>query len=451
MRRYRVVVAENRRFSRERCVPQVVQVLRFRHPSMDIRKPHQKRNRRVALVLTAACVVTVLMLLRTALVAWDIAGPTVDRSTQWIDTVKRGELVCQVEGAGTLVPEQVRWITAGTDAIVVAILLPVGAVVSPESVIIRLANPRLTEEIRTAELKLRSAEAALEVFTAQTENEVLARRTTLAGIEADYTHVSMQSEINEALAQKQLISAVALRQSQTERRQLEERFRMAKEQVANAAIVDRAQLTLQQLALDQARVQLSLLRQEEATLQVQAGVAGVLQAIPTEIAIGRKVAPGADLAQVADPSKLKAQIQIPEAQAKDILVGQKATIDTRTGYVAGHVSRIAPSVVGGTRTVDLSLDEALPAGAVPDISVTGNIELQRLTDVLYVTRPATVQQNSTAQVFRLKNDKYAERVTVAFGRVSTSSIEVRSGLSIGDRVILSDDSNLRDEAGIHLR
>jgi HlyD family secretion protein len=270
------------------------------------------------------------------------------------------------------------------------------------------------------------------------DNDLLAQRATAASISGDYNKAKMQAEMNEALAKKGLVSELQLKQSEVDSDQLAIRNQIAKDQLASRADSSRAQLAVQQSTLDQARAVLALTRRERDELRVRAGIDGVLQVVPVEV--GQQVAPGTNLARVANPSRLKAEIKIAETQAKDIQVGQKAAIDTRNGIVSGMVTRIDPSVQNGTRTVDVSLNGDLPKGAVPDLSVDGTIELERLNDVLFMGRPAFGQEQSTVTLFKVDADGSASRVQVKLGKESVSSIEIVSGLTVGDRVILSDMS-----------
>ncbi len=407
---------------------------------VDIARPSNLRRKRVRQGVYAGVLLVAVVLVSYGLSRLRPAAPTVDAATLWPDTVKRGPMVRQVQGLGTLVPEDIRWISATTTGRVERILLHPGTPVKADSVILELSNPQLEQELQDAELRLQSAEAQLVNLKVQMKNDLLAQRAATAGVEADFNRAQMEMQMKEALAKDQLVSALDLKQSQINTQQLELRTQIAKEQLASRAESSQAQLAVQQSTVDQAGALLQLKRRQRAELKVRAGVAGMLQAIPVEIEIGKQVGPGTDLARVANPSRLKAQIKIAETQAKDIQTGQRAEIDTRNGIVQGRVSRIDPSVQNGTRTVDISLDGELPKGAVPDLSVDGRIELERLNDVLYMGRPAFGQEQSTVGIFKVDADGTATRVTVKLGRNSVSSVEVVSGLSVGDKVILSDMS-----------
>ena len=385
--------------------------------------------------------IIVVSLVSYALANLKPAAPVVEAGTVWEDTVKRGPMVRDVRGLGTLVPEDIRWIPATTQGRVERIVLRPGTPVKPDSVILELSNPQLEQELRNAELQLQSAEASLANLRVQVQNDLLSQRATAASIEADYKRAEMQVQMNEALAKDQLISQLQLRQSQLDAEQLSVRNRIAQEQLASRADSGRAQLAVQQAAVDQATAVVELRRRERDELKVRAGIDGVLQVIPAEIADGARVAPGANLARVANPSRLKAEIKVAETQARDIQIGQRAEIDTRISIIPGHVVRIDPSVQNGTRTVDVSLDGDLPRGAVPDLSVDGKIILEKLDDVVYVGRPAFGADQAVVMLFKKDPDGAgATRVQVKLGRTSVNTVEVVEGLSVGDKVILSDMS-----------
>jgi HlyD family secretion protein len=385
--------------------------------------------------------IIVVSLVSYVLARLEPAAPVVEAGTVWEDTVKRGPMVRDVRGLGTLVPEDIRWIPATTQGRVERIVLRPGTPVKPDSVILELSNPQLEQELRNAELQLQSAEASLANLRVQVQNELLNQRASSATIEADYKRADMQVQMNEELAKDQLISQLQLKQSQLDAQQLAVRHKIAEEPLASRADSARAQLAVQQAAVDQARAVVDLRRREHDELKVRAGIDGVLQLIPAEIADGSRVAPGANLARVANPSRLKAEIKVAETQARDIQIGQRAEIDTRHGFIPGKVVRIDPSVQNGTRTVDVSLDGELPRGAVPDLSVDGKIILEKLDDVVYVGRPAFGADQAVVMLFKKDPDGAgATRVQVKLGRTSVNTVEVVEGLSVGDKVILSDMS-----------
>jgi HlyD family secretion protein len=408
---------------------------------MDIARPSNARRKRLRRIAFGTAGILVVSLVSYVLANLQPAAPVVEGGTVWEDTVKRGPMVLEVRGLGTLVPEDIRWIPATTQGRVERIVLRPGTPVKPDSVILELSNPQLDQELRNAELALQSAEASQANLKVQVQNDLLSQRASAASIEADYNRAKMQVQMNEALAKDQLVSELQLKQSQLDAQQLSVRHQIAQEQLASRADSGRAQLAVQQAAVDQARALVDLRRRQHDELKVRAGIDGVLQLIPAEIAVGSQVAPGANLARVANPSRLMADIKIAETQARDIQVGQRAEIDTRHGIIQGRVIRIDPSVQNGTRTVDVSLDGELPRGAVPDMSVEGKIVLMRLDDVMYVGRPAFGADQAVVMLFKKDPDGAgATRTQVRLGRTSVNTVEVVEGLSVGDKVILSDMS-----------
>ncbi len=406
---------------------------------MDIARPSNARKKRIRQAIYASVGLVAVVLISVGLSRLRPAAPTVERAVVWPDTVKRGPMVRQVRGLGTLTPEDIRWIPATTQGRVERIILRPGTAVKTGDVVLELSNPQLEQQLQDAALKLGAAEAGLANIKVQVQNDLLQQRATSANIEADYNKAKMQAQMNEALAKDQLVSDLVLKQSQVDAESLGVRNQISKEQLASKADSMRAQLAVQQSLVDQARALLQLTRQQRDELKVRAGLDGMLQLVPVEV--GQQVAPGTNLARVANPSRLKAEIKIAETQAKDIQLGQKAEIDTRNGVVEGRVARIDPSVQNGTRTVDVTLTGPLPKGAVPDLSVDGTIELERLNDVLFMGRPAFGQDQSVVGLFKMSADgANAERVQVTLGRSSVNTIEVLSGLKVGDQVILSDMS-----------
>ena len=406
---------------------------------MDIARPSNARKKRIRQIVYGGVSLLVIALVTVGLSRLKPAAPTVERAVVWPDSVKRGPMVRQVRGLGTLTPEDIRWIPATTQARVEKIVLRPGTPVKHDAVILELSNPQLDQQLQDAQLKLQSTEAALANIKVQLSNDLLAQTAAGAGIEADYNKAKMQAQMNEELAKDQLVSALVLKQSQVDAEQLGVRNQIAKEQLASKAESTRAQIAVAQSAVDQAKAVVALAQRQHDELKVRAGIDGMLQLVPVEE--GQQVAPGTNLARVANRTRLKAEIKIAETQAKDIQLGQKAEVDTRNGVVDGRVARIDPSVINGTRTVDVTLIGALPKGAVPDLSVDGTIELERLNDVLYMGRPAFGQEQSVVGLFKIGSDGVnAERVQVKLGKSSVNTVEVLSGLRVGDRVILSDMS-----------
>jgi HlyD family secretion protein len=406
---------------------------------MDIARPSNLRRKRIRQATYAVIGLAGVLLITLGLSRLKPAAPTVEAATVWRDAVKRGPMLRQVRGLGTLVPEDIRWIPATTQGRVDKIILRPGSQVKADSVILELSNPQLEQELRDAELKLSGAEASLANLQVQVKNDELQQRASAASVEAEFNKAKMQAQMNEALAKDQLVSELVLRQSRVDAEQLAIRNEIAKQQLASSAESMRARLAVQESDVAQARAILQLKHRQYDELKVRAGFNGMLQLVPVEV--GQQVAPGANLARVANPLRLKAELKIAETQAKDIQIGQLASIDTRNGVVDGRVIRIDPSVINGTRTVDVSLPDELPRGAVPDLSVDGTIELERLNDVLYVGRPAFGQEQSTVGLFKVDSDgSGAARVQVKLGRSSVNNVEIVSGLKVGDSVILSDMS-----------
>jgi HlyD family secretion protein len=406
---------------------------------MDIARPSNARKKRIKQAIYAGVGLLAVALVSVGLSRLKPAAPTVERAVVWPAKVERGPMVRQVRGLGTLTPEDIRWIPATTQGRVEKIILRPGTQVKSGDVILELTNPQLEQQLQDAQLKLGAAEAGLANTKVQLDNDLLQQRATSANVEADFNKAKMQAQMNEALAKDQLVSDLVLKQSQVDATSLGVRNQISKDQLPTKAASMKAQMDVQQSLVDQARAFLRLTQQQRDELKVRAGLDGMLQLVPVEV--GQQVAPGTNLARVANPSRLKAEIKIAETQAKDIQLGQKAEVDTRNGIVEGRVARIDPSVQNGTRTVDVTLTGDLPKGAVPDLSVDGTIELERLNDVLFMGRPAFGQDQSVVGLFKIAEDGVnAERIQVKLGRSSVNTIEVLSGLKVGDQVILSDMS-----------
>lgn len=406
---------------------------------MDIARPSNAKKKRIKQAIYAGVGLITVVLVSVGLSRLKPAAPTVERAVVWPARVERGPMVRQVRGLGTLTPEDIRWIPATTQGRVEKIILRPGTQVKHGDVILELTNPQLEQQLQDAQLKLGAAEAGLANIKVQLNNDLLQQRAASASIESDYNKAKMQAQMNEALAADKLVSDLVLKQSQVDAQSLGVRNQISKDQLASKAASMKAQMDVQQSLVDQARAFLRLTRQQRDELKVRAGLDGMLQLVPVEV--GQQVAPGTNLARVANPNRLKAEIKIAETQTKDIQIGQKAEVDTRIGIVQGRVVRIDPSVQNGTRTVDVALTGELPKGAVPDLSVDGTIELERLNDVLFMGRPAFGQDQSVVGLFKIAPDGVnAERVQVKLGRSSVNTIEVLSGLKVGDQVILSDMS-----------
>jgi HlyD family secretion protein len=344
----------------------------------------------------------------------------------------------QVRGSGTLVPEEIRWIPATTQGRVERIILRPGATVTPNTVILELSNPDLQQAVKDAELAFQSAQAAYLNRKTDLESQLLAQQSDLAGVEALYKNATMTLQANEKLWEDKLISEIQLKQSRSATDELKNRLTIGQKRLEMQANGIKSQIAPQEADVAQRRAAYELQMRRLDDLKVKAGMSGVLQEVPVER--GAQVAPGANLARVADPSNLKAELRIAETQTKDIRIGQYAEVDTRNGVVKGHVARIDPKSTGGTVGVDVILEGELPSGSRPDLSVDGTIQLEKLDNVIYVGRPAFGQENSTVQLFKLTKDGEALRAPVKLGRSSVDKIEIIEGLQPGDQVILSDMS-----------
>jgi HlyD family secretion protein len=364
------------------------------------------------------------------------AAPSVDRATVWIDTVKRGSMLRQVRGSGTLVPEEIRWIPATTQGRVERLLLRPGATVHPDTVILELTNPELQQSVKEAELAYESAQAAYVNRKQELESALLNEQGEVAGIQASYNNAALNLEAQETLYKDGLVSEIQLKQSRSAAEELANRLSIGKKRLEMQTAGIKSQIAPQEAEVAQRLAAYDLKRRQLDDLKVKAGMEGVLQLVPVER--GAQVAPGTNLARVADPTNLKAELRIAETQTKDIRIGQIAEVDTRNGVVKGRVARIDPASSGGTVGVDVILEGALPSGARPDLSVDGTIQLERLDNVIYVGRPAFGQENSTVGLFKLTPDGEALRTNVKLGRSSVNQIEIIEGLQPGDQVILSD-------------
>lgn len=368
------------------------------------------------------------------------AAPSVERSTVWTDTVKRGLMVRQVRGLGTLVPEEIRWIPALTEARVERIVVHPGTRVTADTVILELSNPELELTAREAESELRAAEADYTALRVRLESERLDQEATAARVQAEYQQAKMRRAADEQLAEEGLLADLDFQISRVAAEELAKRNDLEQKRLAIAGESVEAQLAAHRARVEQSRALARLRRSQVDALNLRAGIEGVLQQVPVEV--GQRVTPGTNLARVARPDRLKAEVRIAETQARDVQLGQSVSVDTRNGVIPGKVSRIDPAVQNGTVTVDVTLEGPLPKGARPDLTVDGTIELERLEDVLYVGRPAQGQGDSVVGLFRLvEGTDEAVRTRVALGRASVSTIEVLDGLAEGDEVILSDTSS----------
>jgi HlyD family secretion protein len=403
-----------------------------------------KKRRQRRRWLAAAGAVSALALLTLGLARLEPAAPSVEKSTLFMDTVKRGEMLRQVRGNGTLVPEDIRWIPTVNAGRVERILVLPGARVKADTVLVELSNPEVEQAAFDVEWQLKGAEAELANLRVQLSTDKLTQLKAVATAEADYSSAKVEYEVEDELAKAGIASAITLKQAKTKSDELAKLLEIEQERLGALADSATAQLDVQNSKISQLQALLELKRQQQAGLKIRAGMDGVLQRLgdPTNpLQLGQQLIAGALVARVANMMNLKAEIKIAESQAKDVLLDQSAEIDTRNGIVAGHVVRIDPAVENGTVTVDVELDAPLPKGARPDLSVDGVIELERLENVLYVGRPVQGQSDSQAWLFKVVDGgNKAVRVAVKLGRSSVSTIEVAGGLEIGDQVILSDMS-----------
>ena len=355
---------------------------------MDIQRPasvaRQKKIRQIAFAVVAVIAVVGVSVVLSGLKP---AAPTVERATVWVDTVKRGPMLRQVRGLGTLVPvdEARRWIPASTQGRVERIVLRPGAIVTPDTVVLELSDPQLQQSLSDAEQQLRATEADFNSLGARLASDRLTQRSVAATVEAEYASAKLDQEVNEDLAKDGLVSALTLKQVTVREQSLATRHKLEQERLQETEKSVKAQMQAQQARVDQLRSLYTLRRSQVDLLRVRAGMSGVLEQMPVEV--GQQVAPGTNLARVADPTRLKAELRIAETQARDLTIGQVAQVDTRNGFIAGRVIRIDPAAVQGTVTVDVKLEGELPRGARPDLSVDGTIELERLDNVLNVGRP----------------------------------------------------------------
>ena len=414
---------------------------------MDIKRPDQTKAKRKKRILFAGLAVIVLGGITILLARLKPAAPTVERNLVWIGDVKRGPMLRQVRGLGILTPEEIRWIAARTQGRVDQIILRPGATVTPNDIILHLTNPDVEQAAESADSQFKAVEAELVNLRVQLESGILAAESTAASAKAEYEQAKLRAEVYEALFADGLVSPLDLRLLKVTAEQAATRNTIEQKRLAFSKDSVVPQLAVKNAEVDRLRAQARIRHQELDALAVRAGMAGVLQLLPVEV--GAQVQPGTNLARVANPTKLKAEVRIAETQARDILIGQVAQIDTRNGVVEGRVVRVDPSVQNGTVTVDVTLTGDLArTGARPDLSVDGTIELERLDNVVFVGRPAFGQEKSTVGIFKLDPDGiYATRTQVQLGRSSVNTIEIIEGLQPGDRVILSDmspwDSNDR--------
>ncbi len=406
---------------------------------MDIVRKDVSKKKRIRRITAVSAAVVALVAVTIGVMTLEPAAPRVDRNAVWIDEVKRGRMIRQVRGIGSLVPEEIRFITAESSGIVERINVLPGALVDETTIIMEISNPEVEQEAGNAAIQLEAAEARLLRLKVELEANLLQRKSELARIESEYKLAKLTAEVNADLFNEGLLSERDLKTTRIRAETLATQFELEKQRLEFAERSLEPQLKAQEADVRQARARAQLLRNQFENLEIRPNSRGVLQRMDMEV--GQQISQGQMLAQVADPKNLKAVIRIPETQARDIQIGQIARVDTRNGLVDGEVARVDPNVENGTVAVDIRLVGDLPRGARPDLTVEGTIELENLVDVVYVGRPAFGRANSTVGVFKLRpGSTTAVRAPVQFGRLSSTTIEVVEGLEPGDRIVLSDTS-----------
>ena len=409
---------------------------------MDIPRKSRKVRRIVIRGIVAIIMMIAIAAVTIFLSRLEPAAPSVERQTLLIDGVKRGDIILEVRGVGTLVSEDRLVVPSQVSGRASRILIQAGTPVEPNTVILELSNPQLELNWKDAQTQLDSAEARYNAQKASLLNQQLGYEASIAGTQADVNDAKLRFEVDEKQYEDGLISELSKKLSKSNVEQREKHLEVQKRQYK--VFIEQAkpaQLVLEKASLAQARSQYNLRKEEYESLKVRAGAAGVLAPIQQPIELGQQISMGQIVARITNPERLMARLQIPQSQARDVRIGLPAEIDTYNGVVSGHVSRIEPTVMEGNVTVDVSLKGELPKGARPDLSVVGTIEIEQLLDILYVGRPVLASTNSKVELFKLTADeRFAVRVPVLFGKTSVSTIEVLDGLAVDDQIILSDVS-----------
>jgi len=408
---------------------------------MDIARPELKRQKRRRQIIWSIAALVILVGVTVGISRLKPAAPTVDRSTIWTDTVKRGPMLRQVRGLGSLIPshEDVRQIPAETEATVIRIDKLPGSPVTADTVLVEMVNPQLEQEALDAQLQVKAAEAEYQSLKVKLQSDLMDQRAGAATVNADYNEAQRQAQTDKSLYDLGVISGLAAKASAGKAQELTTRDKIEDERLKINEKAIASQLAVQQAKVDEMRALAGLKQTQLQRLKVQAGVDGVLVELPLQV--GQHVLPGTELAKIVQPNHLMAELKIPETQARDVQIGEPASIDTHNGVIVGEVSRVDPAVQNGTVTVDVKLTGELPKGARPDLSVDGTIDLEKLDNVLYVGRPAFGQESSTISMFKLDaSGNAANRVQVKTGRASVNQIQIDTGLKEGDTVILSDMS-----------
>ncbi|MEA2464492.1 MAG: HlyD family secretion protein [Acidobacteriota bacterium] len=408
---------------------------------MDVTRTPEK-NKKYRRYAGIGAMVIALIVATVAFARLEPAAPAVERNTLVIDEVKSGPFTRAIRATGTLVPENIRWIAAATDARVERIVVQPGTAVTADTVIIELSDPQQQQSASDATWQVRAAEGAYEAARAELQSELLDREAAAASLRAEHEQARLRAKADADLEKAGLAASITRQLSQSAADELARRVEIEERRVQTVATSQRARLATLQAQVEQARALNNLRQQQTASLHVRAGIDGVLQQVGVQA--GQRVTAGTNLARVAEPTRLKAEVRVAEVQAKDVTLGQEATIDTRNGIVKARVARVDPAVSNGTVVVDLTIVDPLPQGARPDLTVDATIELDRIPQAIFVARPVSVQEMSSGSLFRVNggvNGDRAERVKVEFGRASSEAIEIRRGLRPGDQVIVSDTSN----------
>ncbi len=409
---------------------------------MDIERPDVKRKKKMRRIAYIGVALVVAVVITGALSRLKPAAPGIDKATVWPDTVKQGPMLRDVRGLGTLVPETIHVISAATDGVVKERYLLPGTAVKANTVILDLVNPQLQQQVLDAEYQLKGAQATYEQTKALLQNQLMDKRTQAAAISSQYHTADLQSQANKQLNEAGIVADLVYKQSVVQAEELAKENDLAQKEVETFQNSIQSQLAVQEAAIEQKKALYGLYSSQMEELHIRPGIDGMFQEL--DVDVGQRVTQGTPLAKVTQPSQLKAALKIAETQAKDVQLNQKAAIDTHNGVIPGHVIRIDPSVVNGTRTVDVKLDGPLPEGAVPDLSVEGTVEIERLPNVMFVGRPVHGEPNSTVGLFKVvgpwSDAKEAVRIQVELGKTSVSYVQIMKGLQVGDTVILSDMS-----------
>jgi HlyD family secretion protein len=419
---------------------------------MDIARPEFKERKRRRQIVIASIVAVVVVVLTILVYRLRPAAPVVERGTVWTDTVRRGSMLRQVRGIGSLVPSQesVLQIPAETDATVVRIRMLPGSLVKPDTILLDMSNPQVEQAAVDARLQWKAAEAEYQSERMKLESDLMNQKAGAATVKADFTQAELQSQTDKALYDLGVISGLAYKASKGKADELTIRNGLEDQRLVSGQKAMDSQLAEEQAKVEEMKVLAELKQKQLDALRVRAGIEGVLVELPLHV--GEHVLPGTMLAKVVQPNHLMAELKIPETQARDVQIGEPSSIDTHNGLISGTVMRVDPAVQNGTVTVDVKLTGDLPKGARPDLSVDGTIDLERLENVLYVGRPAFGQENSTISLFKLEaNGQDAVRVPVKVGRASVNSIQVLDGLHEGDTVVLSDMSRWDNTDRIRLQ